>query len=729
MIMEEPRAAGLSGSLRPFRFDDDTLLPFPDHPPAHPESSGSAPSHGADDGDFSETVFRYINRMLLEDEEQEEEDGDCKSEAFCDPLALQAAEKSLYEVICENKQRLPSGENLLGPCLGSPGIVHGGCSVSSCSDESRRYGSSYSFSSGVNSGDTPSPGELVDCSERAVQTPVLESLNLVSESTAQNTNLPPPVCAPMTPSNETNWVKGSGERGRESMMQFQIGVEEARRFLPQNYQIFSDFADTTTLSGRQPNTISLPMANVVQGKKNHERQNIESEEERSNKQLAIYVNETELSEMLDKILVCQGRGRTPDQGNGSTCEEKSGSVAKRNGHTDVAFGEKARSKKPGSRKTEVVDLRALLTLCAQAVSTGDQRTAEDYIRQIRRNSSPSGNGSQRLAHYFVIALEARLLGNGSRIYADLDSKKMSAVNILKAHHLYRSACPFQKLACIFANNNIMSLAEKATTLHIIDFGIAHGLQWPSLIFRLSNRDGGPPKLRITGIDQPERGFRPAERVRSTGQLLAKCCERFGVPFEYNAIAKKWEIISIEDLKLRKNETVVVNTLFRFKHLPDQTVVVHNPRDTVLNLIKRIKPDMFLQALVNGSFNAPFFVTRFREALFHYSSMFDAFDCNLRPEDQARLMYEREVFGREAVNVLACEGLERVERPETNKLWQVRLLRAGFKQLPLDPLLMKKLRFKLKTQYHEDFVIDVDGQWMLLGWKGRILFASSGWVPI
>ncbi|KAI4385996.1 hypothetical protein MLD38_003972 [Melastoma candidum] len=109
-------------------------------------------------------------------------------------------------------------------------------------------------------------------------------------------------------------------------------------------------------------------------------------------------------------------------------------------------------------------------------------------------------------------------------------------------------------------------------------------------------------------------------------------------------------------------------------------------------------------------------------------MFDAFDYNLSQEDQVRLLYEKEFFGREVGNVLACEGSERVERPETYKQWQIRVMRAGFKQLQLDPVLMRKVRFKLTEQYHEDFVIDVDGQWMLQGWKGRILFASSGWVP-
>ena len=68
------------------------------------------------------------------------------------------------------------------------------------------------------------------------------------------------------------------------------------------------------------------------------------------------------------------------------------------------------------------------------------------------------------------------------------------------------------------------------------------------------RPGGPPKLRITGIELPQRSFRTAEQVEETGRRLAIYCERFKVPFVYNAIVtKNWEMIKIGDLKLQRNE--------------------------------------------------------------------------------------------------------------------------------------------------------------------------------
>ncbi|KAF7823659.1 scarecrow-like protein 14 [Senna tora] len=476
-------------------------------------------------------------------------------------------------------------------------------------------------------------------------------------------------------------------------------------------------------------------------RKNHEREyEVDLEDERSNKQSAVYVEDDEgteqLSALFDKILIGPALGRerplvcifdklynSPNGSDVSVKPAKDEELEKCGDH------KKSRVRKQ-SYKNKVVDIETLLIQCAQAVSTDNRVSANELLKQIRQHSSSVGSGSQRLAHCFANALEARLAGTGTQIYTALSSKRTSAADMIKAYQMYITACPFQKMALILANHTIQHLAreEELETLHIIDFGILYGFQWPSLIHRLSIRPGNPKKLRITGIDLPQPGFRPAERVQETGRRLARYCKRFNVPFEYNGIAQKWETIKVEDLKIKKNEFVAVNCMIRFKNLVDETVSVNSPRDAVLRLIRKAKPNIFVQGIVNGCYNAPFFVTRFREALFHYSSLFDVLDTTVDAEDPMRLMFEKEFLGREVMNIIACEGTERVERPETYKQWQVRNMKAGFRQIPLDHRLIHVLKHKLRNVYHSDFMLDVDGNWMLQGWKGRIVRASSCWVP-
>jgi hypothetical protein len=148
----------------------------------------------------------------------------------------------------------------------------------------------------------------------------------------------------------------------------------------------------------------------------------------------------------------------------------------------------------------------------------------------------------------------------------------------------------------------------------------------------------------------------------------------------------------------------------------------------LKLIRKINPKIFFHGVVNGSYSAPFFLTRFREALYHFSSLFDMFEANVPREDPQRLTLESGLFGRDAINVIACEGAERVERPETYKQWQIRNRRAGLKQIRLDSELVNETKAMVKKEYHKDFVVDEDGKWILQGWKGRILNALSAWVP-
>ncbi|CAB4282435.1 unnamed protein product [Prunus armeniaca] len=614
-----------------------------------------------------------------------EEDMVTKPCMFHDPLAVQAAEKSLYEVLGEKYPPSPDQHPL--------NIESPDCPFSvTFSDFSAINSSSSSTSHSVDS--RWSNADVIENKPSILETPIPD--NFVFQSTSK----------PRSQLSSNGNESGNG------------GVEEASKFLPRGQLIVGveNNKPYTVASGKAEDVVVKTekddielLATSSRGKKSHEREDTDLEDGRSNKQSAVYLEDTEaeLSEIFDK-----------DEAN-KALQQNGQSVGTGNGKT--------RAKKKGDKK-EVVDLRTLLILCAQAVSADDRRTANELLKQIRQHSSPFGDGSQRLAHCFANGLEARLAGTGTQIYTALSSKRTSAADMLKAYQNYIAACPFTKVAIIFANHMISKLAEKSETLHIIDFGILYGFQWPALIHCLSRRAGGPPKLRITGIELPQSGFRPEERVQETGHRLAKYCERYNVPFEYTAIAKKWETIQIEELKVKRDEVLAVNCLFRFKNLLDETVAVNSPRDAVLNLIRRMNPDIFAHGIINGSYHAPFFVTRFREALFHFSALFDMFDTNVPREDPMRLMFEEEFLGREVVNTIACEGSERVVRPETYKQWQVRNMRAGFKQLPLDRELMNKLRMKVKLGYHRDFVVDEDGNWMLQGWKGRIIYCSSCWVP-
>ncbi|XP_050290879.1 scarecrow-like protein 33 [Quercus robur] len=680
-----------------------------------------------DDSDFSETILKYINQILME------ENIENKPCMFHDPLGLKDTEKSFYDALGQENPPFPNQNSVESPVFSSSSGDYGTNSTGS--------------SSTVNDSLWQS-----DLGEHNYQ-PSLSPLPVLGEHDAVQSNFNPTDQSQFFGNLSDDSVNHFGDglevmaqnifTDSESILQFRRGLDEASKFLPKSNNLVIDL-ERNTVSWTEWKGEDLKVESLVvkgekesdssdgsRGRKNHEREEIEIEEGRSNKQTAVYVEESEeaeLSEMLDKVLLCTD---APASMCGDNCEPLQSDASKAslqtNGQAQGGNGGKGSRNKKQGKKKETVDLRSLLILCAQAVSTGDGRTAIELLKQVRQHSTPFGDGSQRVAHFFANGLEARLAGTS--IGSQMVYKRVSALEKLKAYQVYLSACPFKRFSYGFSNKMILHAAEKATTLHIVDFGIQYGFQWPLLIQFLSKSPEGAPKLRITGIDLPQPGFRPAECIEETGRRLERYCNRFNVPFEYNAIASQnWETIRIEELKIERNEVLAVNCAFQMMNLLDETVEGTSPRNAVLNLIRRMKPDIFVNSIVNGSFNAPFFLTRFREALFHFSGLYDVFDVTIPRDNPERLIIEREFLGRAAINVIACEGLERVERPETYKQSQVRISRAGFKKLPLNQELMSVIRAKIKEWYHKDFILDEDSHWMLQGWKGRIFYASSCWVP-
>ncbi|XP_056168914.1 scarecrow-like protein 9 [Syzygium oleosum] len=654
----------------------------------------------AEDYDFSDAALKYINQMLMEEDIEE------KSIMCHEALVLEAAEKSFYEVIGERYP--PAADQHPSPNR---------TNESSC-------GSSAGAINWVESG--PSCGSrehtVLTTVSQSISSSIGRPLDGVYVSISTTGRAESPVSAVALPELI----------GSESVMQFNGNADESRELLAfgngilvnlerGEFSVNEPTEEATSLVQNLENDENMfADFGAYRGRKNPLQEDGNLEEGRMNKHSSVYTESTVRSEMFDIVLLKHKGSEAPLR--------EALRNAMQNGPPKALNEGKTHGKKQGRRKRDVVDFRTLLTLCAQAITMDDRASAGELLKQIRRHASPTGDGMQRMAHYFANGLEARLAGSGSQIYKTLMARPTSVVDFFKAYHLFLAACPFKKLSNFFSNKTIMNMAGKAPKLHIVDFGILYGFQWPGLIERLSSSPGGPPKLRITGIDLPQPGFKPEEIVEETGRRLASYAKTFDVPFKFNAIAKNWDTIKVEELNIQSDEILVVNCTFRIHNILDETVTTESPRDVVLKLIRKMNPNVFILGIKNGGHGVPFFATRFREALFYFSAIFDMLEATVPRDAPERLLLERDVFGRKVMNVIACEGSERIERPEKYKMSHVRNLRAGFRQLPLDKDMVSLAKDRLKSYYHKDFETEEDGQWLLQGWKGRIVYALSTWMP-
>ncbi|KAL0436599.1 UNVERIFIED_CONTAM: Scarecrow-like protein 14 [Sesamum radiatum] len=505
------------------------LSPSPDN--FAPSLTSSYETESPDDQD-SDPVLKFLNQILVEENMEE------KPSMFYDPLALRAAEKSLYEVI--GKEYPPSPFQPL-----SHGDQTSDSPDSFFGTSSEYTNSSTAGSSAIDPQWIVDPGENNTSVEQGC--PQDSSSNLVlpvsSQTSVGTVNSSYDNTSTQINSSDNTSLLQNIFSDSESILQFKRGMEEASKFLPTGNQLIIDLDKYVLPQKSEDITPAVAVKvekdeiddspNGLRGRKHQYPDDADSEDvERSSKQSAVYVEDVELSEMFDRVLLCDVK----DDSASRSYDAKLPVGVEKMLPNGLNGGRNRARKNEG--KGDSVDLRTLLISCAQSVAADDRKTAYEQLKQISQHSSPTGDVYQRLANVFASGLQARLGGTGTELYASLTRRKITAAEKLKAYQVYLSACPFKKLSIFFAIKMIVSVASEATTLHIVDFGILYGFQWPALIQFLSERPGGPPKLRITGIELPQPGFRPAERVEETGCRLAKYCERFGVPFEYRLLQHK-----------------------------------------------------------------------------------------------------------------------------------------------------------------------------------------------
>ena len=88
--------------------------------------------------------------------------------------------------------------------------------------------------------------------------------------------------------------------------------------------------------------------------------------------------------------------------------------------------------------------------------------------------------------------------------------------------------------------------------------------------------------------------------------------------------------------------------------------------------------------------------------------------------------EQHCLARGIVNVIACEGKERVERHELLGKWKSRLTMAGFRQYPLSSYVNSVIKHLLRCYSKHYTLVEKDGA-ILLGWKDRNLISASAWL--
>ncbi|OVA16047.1 Transcription factor GRAS [Macleaya cordata] len=371
------------------------------------------------------------------------------------------------------------------------------------------------------------------------------------------------------------------------------------------------------------------------------------------------------------------------------------------------------------------DLKEVLISCAKAVSDNDLITANQLIGELRNMVSVSGEPIQRLGAYMLEGLVARLASTGSCIYKALRCKEPASAELLSYMHILYEVCPYFKFGYMSANGAIAEAVKDEHRIHIIDFQIAQGSQWITLMQALAARPGGPPFIRITGIDDSNSAYARGGGLQIVGQRLSRLAENCKIPFEFNAAAVSGVDVELSSLGVRPGEAIAVNFAYVLHHMPDESVSTQNHRDRLLRLIKSLSPKVVTLVEQESNTNTAPFFPRFLETLSYYTAMFESIDVTLPRDHKERINIEQHCLARDVVNIIACEGAERVERHEVLGKWKARFTMAGFTPYPLSSVVNSTIKTLLEN-YCEKYRLEERDGALYLGWMDRNLVASCAW---
>ncbi|KAJ6887018.1 chitin-inducible gibberellin-responsive protein 1-like isoform X2 [Populus alba x Populus x berolinensis] len=371
------------------------------------------------------------------------------------------------------------------------------------------------------------------------------------------------------------------------------------------------------------------------------------------------------------------------------------------------------------------DLKQLLIACAKALAENKVNDFDKLIEKARSVVSISGEPIQRLGAYLVEGLVARKESSGTNIYRALRCKEPEGKDLLSYMHTLYEICPYLKFGYMAANGAIAEACRNEDRIHIVDFHIAQGTQWITLLQALAARPGGAPHVRITVIDDPVSKYARGDGLDAVARRLTAISEKFNIPIEFHGVPVYAPDVTKEMFDVRPGEALAVNFPLELHHTPDESVDVNNPRDGLLRMIKSLNPKVVTLVEQESNTNTTPFLTRFVETLNYYLGMFESIDVRLPRNQKERISVEQHCLARDIVNVIACEGKEREERHELFGKWKSRFMMAGFRQCPLSSYVNSVIRSLLRCYSEHYTLVEIDGA-MLLGWKDRNLISASAW---
>ncbi|CAN4095264.1 unnamed protein product [Withania somnifera] len=378
----------------------------------------------------------------------------------------------------------------------------------------------------------------------------------------------------------------------------------------------------------------------------------------------------------------------------------------------------------------------LLNSCAAAITAGNLNRVQHLLYVLHELSSLNGDANHRLAARGLQALTFRFStpSSTSLSSASTSGTTFSSTNpkfFKNALINFNDISPWFRIPNSIANSSILQIFgkhESSRNLHILDIGVSHGVQWPTLLEELTHRPGGPPPLvRLTVVTPTIEDDRQRNSPFVVGpggynfsmQLLA-----FAKAININLQINRLENHPLQNLDSQvinssSDEILVICAQFRLHNLKDR-----NPdeRTELLKILKSLVPKGLVLSDNNMDCSCKScgdFTTGFSRRVEYLWKFLDSTSVAYKGRESER----RRMMEGEAAKALTNIG----EMNERKEKWCERMRTVGFVTEIFGDDAVNRARALLK-KYDNNWKMRLDEKDGCVGlwWKGEPVSFCSLW---